>query len=361
METYGNFQITLRSSYLVAGLLCVAGMALGEAPAGEAPGGDAQVAKPSNEVHSQQANLDPLAEGNALYEKGEYTAAADAYRKVAQSSRATANRAFAWFNLGNCHVQNKAYHKAIVAYRRSIEESPTFTRGWTLLGDVYYSLGAVGDAFPCYRRVLEIDGPNFHAYQMLGELALKGGDVAEALQNFEAALKIDPDEAEIYMAMAEAHTRIRDYTSAIQVMDQALLILRSPPADAYFYLGQLQELNGDDRKAVRAYEDGLFIDPKRTDYYLRIAGLHEKHGDDFLSLLTLEQAMHAGIKKPDIRLKRGMIYFAQARYERALEEFQAAYALGSYQGRQGMQNVAAVYYNSGDRKRASVVMSQLQK
>ncbi len=301
-----------------------------------------------------------LSNGNALYEKGDYAAAADQYRLAAMKSKTVIDKAFAWFNLGNCHVQTKAYNKAVVAYRRSIEESPLFTRAWSVLGEVYYTMGAVGDAVPCFRRVLEIDGPNMRAYQMLGELALQGGDVAEALQNFEASLKLDPDQADIYLAMAEAYTRIRDYASAIKVMDDALLILPNPPAEAYFYLGQLHELNGNDRKAVRAYEEGLLIDPKRVDYYMRIAGIHEHDGDEFLSLLTLEQAMRAGIKRPEIRVKRGLIFFSQARYDRALEEFRAAYALGSNQGRSGIENVAAVYFNKGDRKKSEAILRDLQ-
>jgi tetratricopeptide (TPR) repeat protein len=305
------------------------------------------------------APRDPLALGNRLYEKGDYAAAADQYRQTALKDRFAINRTFAWFNLGNCHVQTKAYNKAIVAYRRSIEESPNFTRAWMTLGEVYYHLGAVGDAFPCFRRVLEIDGPDVKAYQMLGELALKGGDVAEALKNFEAALKLEPNQPDIYLAMAEAYGRIRDYASAVKVMDEALFSIAAPPADLYFYLGQLHELGENDRKAVRAYEEGLLIDPKRTEYYMRIAAIHERRGDDFLALLTLEQAVKAGIKRPEIRLKRGMLFFAQERYDRALEEFKAAHELGSLQGRNGIENIAAVYYNAGNRKKADEVLSKL--
>ena len=323
--------------------------------------GYAQTAPDSAAVATAAALArDPLYLGNKLYEKGDYPAAADQYRQVALKNKASINRAFAWFNLGNCHVQTKAYNKAIVAYRRSLEESPAFTRAWLTLGDVYSFLGAVGDAFPCYRRALELDGPNQRAYQMLGELALRAGDVPEALQNFEAALKIDPDQADIYLAMAEAHARIRDYRSAEKVMEEALLIIPLPSPELYFYLGQLYELDENDRKAVRYYEEGLVLAPKRLEYYMRIAGIHEHKGDDFLALLALENAVKAGIKKPEIRLKRGTLFFAQGRYDRALEEFKAAYDLGSLQGRSGVENVAAVYFNKGDRKKAAEVQALLE-
>jgi tetratricopeptide (TPR) repeat protein len=305
--------------------------------------------------------VDPLASGNKLYEKGDFAGAAEQYRKVALTSKNQINRAFAWFNLGNCHFQTKAPNKAIVAYRRSLEEAPLFSRAWLTLGEVYFELGAVGEAVPCYKRVIEIDGPNLLAYQRLGECALQAGDGAEALRNFDAALKIDPNEADIYLAEAEIFARVRDFAGAEKTVEEALLLLPSPPAEAYFYLGQLYELDGNDRKAVRAYEEGLLINPKRTEYYMRIAGIHEKNGDDFLSLLTLEQAVRAGIKKPEIHLKRGQIFFAQKRYDRALEEFKSAYALGSAQGKSGIENVAAAYYNGGDKKKSQEVLAVLKE
>ncbi len=354
----GALLMGLRLWVVLMVLVGVGGWTLGlaeEGAAGKAPGKSQEM----RQEKSQEKTQDPLASGNRLYEKGDFVGAAEQYRVAAQKSKILVNRAFAWFNLGNCHVQTKSYNKAVVAYRRSLEESPLFTRAWMVLGEVYYTMGAVGDAFPCFRRVIEIDGPNLRAYQMLGELALQGGDIPEALQNFEAALKLDPDQADIHLAMAEAYTRIRDYASAQKVMEEALLILPNPPAEAYFYLGQLHELGGNDRKAVRAYEEGLLIDPKRTEYFMRIAGIHEKNGDDFLALLTLEQAVRMGIKKPEIRVKRGMIFFGQGRYDRALEEYSAAYALGSQQGRRGIENVAAVYFNGGDRKRAEKVLAEV--
>jgi len=238
-----------------------------------------------------------------------------------------------------------------------LEEAPLFSRAWLVLGEVYFDLGAVGEAVTCYKRVIEIDGPNLFAFQRLGECGLQAGDFPEALRNYEAALRMDPNLPDVYLAQAEVHARIRDFPAAVKVMEEALLLLPSPPAEAYFYLGMLYEWGENDRKAVRAYEEGLLIDPKRTEYYLRIAGIHEKNGDDFLSLLTLEQAVKAGINRPEVRLRRGRLFFAQQRWERALEEFRAAYALGSQQGRNGIENVAAAYFNAGDKRKSEEILS----
>lgn len=304
---------------------------------------------------------DPLTLGNAFYDKGDYARAAEQYRIVTRDTTSALRRAFAWFNLGNCHAQTAAYHRAVVAYRRSVEEAPNFSRGYQLLGDVYYTIGATGEAVAAYRRLLDLEEGSVRARQMLGECALRGGDVTEALRQFEAALKIDPDMPEIHLAMAEAYARIRDYRAAEKVLEEALLRLPKPVAAGYFYLGRLYELDSNMRKAVRAYEEGLLLEPKHAEYYLRIAGIHEQAGDDFLALLILEQGIGAGIDRPEFRLRRGGIFFRQGRYENALKEYQKAYEQGSPQGRTGVENVAAMWFNAGKKKEAEAAVASLSR
>lgn len=307
---------------------------------------------------------DPLLLGNHYYEKGDYSRAAEQYRIATRDTTSSLQRAFAWFNLGNCHVQTAAYHRAIVAYRRSVEEAPNFARGHQLLGDVYFTIGATGDAVASYRRLLEIEsasGGSVRAHQMLGESALRGGDVTTALRHFDAALKLDPDMPDVYLAMAEAYARIRDYEAAQNLLEEALLRAPRPVAEGYFYLGQLHELDGNMLQAVRAYEEGLLLRPNRPHYYLRIASIHEQAGDDFLALLILEQGINAGIERPDFHLRRGNLFFRQERYERALEEYRRALELGSPQGRVGVENVAAAWHNAGRRTEAAEVLEWLRE
>jgi len=308
-----------------------------------------------------QAPKDPLTLGNELYDKGEYSEAAAQYLKATKSNAGGLQRAFAWFNLGNCQVQAHAYNRAVVAYRRSVEEAPNFSRGYQILGDVYYTLGAIPEAVVAYRRVLELEGTSVHAYQMLGECALKVGDVTEALRNLDAAVKLEPDLPDLYLAEAEAYADVRDYGDAEKVLQQALLTMSKPTAEAYFYLGQLYELDENPQKAIHAYEDGLLLAPKRADYYMRIAAIDQKVGDDFLALLVLEQGIRAGIQKPDFYLLRGTIFFKQQRYDHALEEFRKAYVLGSPQGRTGIENVAATYFNNGQKALGDSVLASVTK
>ncbi len=294
------------------------------------------------------APKDPLTLGNALYDKGDYSAAAAQYLKATRNAHGLQS-SFAWFNLGNCQVQVHAYPKAIVAYRRSLEEAPNFSRAYQVLGDVYYTLDAIPEAVVAYTHLEHLEETSFHARQMLGECALRVDDVTDALRYFDAAAQIDPEVPDLYMSMAEADASIRDYPAAEKVLDEALVRMERPTADAYFYLGQIYELDSNTVKAVRAYEEGLLLAPKRADYYLRIAEIHQHEGEDFLALLALEDGIRAGVDQADFHLRRGLIYFGQRRYDHALEEFLAAYRLGDGRGKTGIKNVVAAYFNAGDK------------
>jgi tetratricopeptide (TPR) repeat protein len=162
------------------------------------------------------------------------------------------------------------------------------------------------------------------------------------------------------LAQSEALANIRDYEAAEKVMEQAILRLSKPPADVFFYLGQLYELDGQNRKAVRAYEEGLSYAPKRKEYWFRIVNLHQRNRDDFLALLTLEQAIAAGNQVGEMHLRRALILFEQKRFDRALDEFKQAWQMGSVQGRRGIENVIAVYSNLGDKKKAEAARSYLR-
>lgn len=74
---------------------------------------------------------------NRLYEKGEYTAAAAAYEKLAASQRASPAL---YFNLGNACFKNGQIGRAVAAYRRAQALAP---RDPDIRANLRFALGAV--------------------------------------------------------------------------------------------------------------------------------------------------------------------------------------------------------------------------
>src|SRR5690606_36271325 len=82
----------LRAAILSLSMVLASGPAALGQDGGSAPaGGDAS---------APAIPKDPLANGNRLYEKGDYAAAAEQYLLAARTAKVGINRAFAWFNLG---------------------------------------------------------------------------------------------------------------------------------------------------------------------------------------------------------------------------------------------------------------------
>ncbi len=302
---------------------------------------------------ANSVNTDFVLEGNKLYEKGEYAKAAAQYQQAIKNGQ---NIPFAWFNLGNCYAQHQQYAYSIVAHKRSVEEAPQFVRPWVVLADIYFTMGAYGYAMVSYRRALELDPENSYAWKWRGECALKAGDVTEAMKSFDAALKLDPDQIDVYFALAESFAKIKDYEGAQDVLMDAILL--SPKVDerAYFYLAYLYEQEGNIKKAIRAYEEGLALNPKKTEIYFKISNLYRNQDSDYLALLALESALEAGIKDSELHLERGVIFFEQDRLENALEEFKIAYSMGQIRGRDGIENVSNAFWNKGEKEKAKEVM-----
>ncbi len=306
---------------------------------------------------AKQKLIDYVLQGNKLYEAGKVPEAVASYKQAIKKGQ---NLSFAWFNLGNCYAKKGRYPKAIAAYKRSIEEAPEFVRPWLVLGDIYTIYESTGEAIKCYKRAIELDPENSYALKWLGENALKAGDATEAMRAFEGALNIDPDRVEAYFALAEAYGKIRDYSSAIDILKKAILLSSEVSDHVYNYLGYLYEENGEKRKAIRAYEEGLFYNSKNVSMIMKIARLQQEEGSDYLALLTLASAIKTGIKDPAIYLESGSLFFKQERYEKALAAFSKAYQYGSPLGRSGMENVSAAYWNKGEKEKSKSILEGIQ-
>ncbi|MGI9159641.1 MAG: tetratricopeptide repeat protein [Saprospiraceae bacterium] len=63
-------------------------------------------------------------QGNAVYRQGRYADAAALYRAAAATAKSTAARADALHNLGNAHLKQRQYAQAIEAYQQALRLRP---------------------------------------------------------------------------------------------------------------------------------------------------------------------------------------------------------------------------------------------
>lgn len=294
---------------------------------------------------------------NGLYDQGKYTDAIQVYRAAIREGQ---YEPFAWFNLGNCLVQLQKYNMAIIAYKRATELAPKFVKPWVLLGDLYYMHGDIGLALAHYGRARELGESGEHIDYATASCYLQGKDYLFAERYFEKVLEANPDRLDAWFGMAEGYEKTGDFAQAVQVLRRAIQLSASVNAEVYYTLAYYYTELDSLKPAVLAMEDGLMLSPGNIGARRHLAQMYQQQGSPWMAIFTLEQGL--SLKAPgvrDLHLDLGQIYFAQKRYDEALEQYTQAWKLGSHQGRIGVENVGNTWYNLGDKERAERVFKQL--
>lgn len=295
-------------------------------------------------------------QANELYDKGDYKRAIKTYRAAIREGQ---YEPFAWFNLGNAAVQIDKKNIALVAYRRTVELMPDFSRAWVLLGDLYYLGGDYGLSISAYRRALELGEDSDHIHYALGECFLKSHGLALAQKHFEAATRLNPDRMDAWYGLAEVYEKLGDYEFAVKTLKRAVDNTANAGADVHYTLSHYYTQMDSSKKAIREMESGLLTDPQNTSARRYLAQMYLADDSPWMAIFTLEEGLRFPKGSDLLRIDLGQIYFSQKRYDEALENYMAAWNLGNSQGRIGAENVGNAYYNAGDEARSQQVYQRI--
>lgn len=116
----------------------------------------------------------------------------EAARLYDMSARADRKDAIALYNLGNVHLQDKAYDKAILAYARAVARDPDFVEAHYNLAQACEAVRQFDRARAALAEVLARDARHADALFNLAQIELNGGDLAAAKARFEEYLAADP-------------------------------------------------------------------------------------------------------------------------------------------------------------------------
>ena len=294
---------------------------------------------------------------NQLYDKGNYKEAVRYYRAAIQEGR---YEPFAWFNLGNSLVQLQKLELALVAYKRTVELMPQFTKAWVLMGDIYYLNDAKADAIVAYNRAMELGEDSEHIHYALAESFFKIGDYTLSQKHFERVLHFNPDRISAWYGLADIYERLEDYEMAIQTLYKAIDQSLISDPELYFTIASYYQNIDSLSKAIVAMEDGLLIDPQNTPARRYLAQMYLKANSPWMAIFSLEEGLRYNKEKSSILVDLGQIYFTQKRYPEAFESFLAAWNLGNPQGRIGAENVGHAWYNMGETKEAEVFYKRIR-
>lgn len=136
------------------------------------------------------ATIEDLFEAAVLAEaEGDFAEAARLYDMCARADR---KDAIALFNLGNVHLQTKAYDKAILAYGQAVSRDSDFVEAHYNLAQAFEAVKLYDRARAALTQVLARDARHADALFNLAQIDLSAGDLAAAKARFEAYLAVDP-------------------------------------------------------------------------------------------------------------------------------------------------------------------------
>ncbi len=253
----------------------------------------------SIDYYIQYLDREPFSENawynlGILYNKNEnYEKAIDAYEFALAINP---EFSVAYFNLANAHSNNEDYHKAIINYKEYLKIDDSSVEVLTFIGDCYESLNEYDLAINYYdqaiskdkyyadalfgkanimlaldkadlaltyiERAILIDEVNADYYYILGNILNQIDQKEKALNAFKKAYSINPDELDFILALAEALINDNKISDAILLLNESIKD-NADNAIIYYQLSACYFLASEKDKALKCFESGLKINPKK--------------------------------------------------------------------------------------------------
>ena len=184
---------------------------------------------------------DPYNRAVEQYSIGHFTESVEAYR---QSITLNPSDPLPQFNLAVIYQDQGKLEQAERLYRTIIEQNKDFAPAWSNLASIQEKRGQADEAERSHRRAMQADRGGCTAASQYGYFLLRADRRDEAAAVFEQSTREDPR-----------------------------------CANAWFGLGLIAEERGDQRTALRSYDNALIYNPSDLQAYLRSANILISRGD----------------------------------------------------------------------------------
>lgn len=241
-----------------------------------------------------------ISDGDALFAEGKLQQAVDAYEQAihtdptndvpyirqarlliyTRDTAAALERAAQAVALNPDSPENLAYYcrsldwearyaEALDVCSCAIEKDPSYAEGYAFLAEVYADLGNWRLAEANARQAIEANFQSMDAHHNMGYALEVQGRYAEAVEFYENAIKLAPNLAPLYLAAGRVYQiGLADYDSAIERFKKAIKLTPFDP-EPYDLLGWAYYFNGEDVRAVDAFEQSINLDPNYVNPFRR--------------------------------------------------------------------------------------------
>lgn len=193
----------------------------------------------------------------ALHQKGEFAAAAAAYRKVLQRDP---DNAEALHNLGAIELQKQNPSAALPLFDRATGINPKNAAFWCNRGSALRDLERFDEALASFDRSLAIKPDFVEALSNRGHTLLDLKRYEDAFSSYDLALAIKPDYARAWTGRGTALQSLKRFDDALPCYDRALSINPNDAVALYNRGNSLRGLNRLD-EALLSYDRAISIVP----------------------------------------------------------------------------------------------------
>jgi|GEM_PF-958859 len=257
---------------------------------------------------------------------------ADNSRHFECSPRGTGREATALPHCGRCWTGLLLLALFVVSgcawCRKSTADNPTHIRHCIDQALAAQDRGDITTAEELLTDAVEDYPDNGELRWELARLLLEKGDNEAAVVHLRHLVANDPDDCRGYSRLAHVLYCQHRYADADRLITLALQ-MDPKYAEALVLKGKLDEIWGEDDRALEAYHRVLQHDPYRADAVLRIAAIHARQGRLVQAAPLLRLALEQGTQIPPERRREmqwllGRSYAQSERWPEAVEALAAA-------------------------------------
>ena len=188
---------------------------------------------------------------------------------------------------GDILAEREDYDRALNHYQRVIQAKVGLPRAYLLSGSIYEVMKQYTLAAAMYLKVTQVEPNNPLGYHYLGRVNIFSGDLEKAKKNLKDALELRPNSL-----------------------------------DSRLYLAWVLEVEGEADEAKKEYKTILKLDPLNKKIHERMTSMKSSKLFVDLNSEGYQSAAEEVLGLPEVHLKIGAVYYEQAIYLKALDEFQ---------------------------------------
>lgn len=306
-----------------------------------------------------------IMEADDLLSKGNWTQAADAYKKVmthdAKNPAAFAGYGMALgkqFKLDAAEEQfNKALEldptnavahagKALVLMNRlassnmtirqqrdsilkqaesecrmALQKDPYSPEAHYQLAQSLREQNRMDEAISEYNEAIKSDPKYSEAFAGLGMLKLAQSSLGEAEGAFKQAIQYNTGNSTAHYGLGKTYLKMGNVDAAIKELNTALY--QNPNSfPAHQAMGECYQAQGNNNAAIAEYRKSASIKPENPEVYLHISDIRESRGDLELSISELRGALELLPDSADIRLRIADESLALEKLDDAIKEYE---------------------------------------